>query len=94
MEVADNGFTERVMRQIPYSRALTFSRLWTTFCIIVATAVFVLMRGWELVAYGMVIMLNNVQALQHHLLIGAALVLVLGLMGIADVLHRERYGVV
>ena len=29
MEVADNGFTERVMRQVPDTRAQTFSRLWT-----------------------------------------------------------------
>ena len=91
MEVADNGFTERVMRQVPDTRAQTFSRLWTAFCVVVAVTVFVLMRGWEIIAYGMVTLLNNLQTLQTHLMIGAVLVLVLGLLGSSDVLHRERY---
>ena len=94
MEVSDNGFTERVMQHLPDTKTQMLSRLWTMFCIIAAVVLFVLMRGWELVGYGLMMLLNNLHGLQSHVLMVAALALVLGVLSIADVLHRERYSVI
>jgi prolipoprotein diacylglyceryltransferase len=43
MEVADNGFTERVMQRIPNEKTQTLSRLWTVFCVMVALVLFVVL---------------------------------------------------
>ena len=46
-QLADNGFSERVMQHIPQGEALRLSRLWTTFCIVLAAVLFVVFRGWN-----------------------------------------------
>ena len=46
-QIADNGFTERVMQQLP-ARTGLFTRLWTPFCITVFVVLFIVFRGWEL----------------------------------------------
>ena len=49
-QIEDNGFTERVMGQLPARGASTerrLSRLWTLFCVVVALALFILLGGWE-----------------------------------------------
>ncbi len=46
-QIADNGFTERVMQQLP-ARTGWFTRLWTPFCITVFVVLFIVFRGWEL----------------------------------------------
>ena len=56
-EIADNGFTERVMHRLP-DRAQQLSRLWTLFCLalgIVLVVVFMMFQGWLPV----VLWLNN-----------------------------------
>ena len=45
-QIADNGFTERVMRQLP-ARTGWFFRLWTPFCITFFVVLFIVFRGWE-----------------------------------------------
>ncbi len=51
-QVADGGFTERVMNSLPSPSAEALkvrrrSRLWTLFCIAVAALLFYLFNGWE-----------------------------------------------
>lgn len=46
-QLKDEGFTERVMRQLP-ARKNWFGRLWTPFCIITFVILFVVFRGWKL----------------------------------------------
>ena len=45
-EIADGGFSDRVMRQLP-DRSLRLSRLWTAFCVLTALALFVVLRVWQ-----------------------------------------------
>ena len=54
-QIADNGFTERVMQHLPQHASLTarrtlLTRLWTAFCIVVFAVLFVAFPGWELLA--------------------------------------------
>jgi len=48
-EIADDGFSRRVINRLP-SRVNWLVRLWTAFCVIVGVVLFVVFRGWELVA--------------------------------------------
>lgn len=49
-QIEDNGFTERVMGQLPARGVNTerrLTRLWTLFCVVVGLALFILLGGWE-----------------------------------------------
>lgn len=46
-QIEDNGFTERVMNQLP-GRMLRFERIWTAGCIVIAAILFTFFHGWEL----------------------------------------------
>jgi len=53
-QLPDNGFTERVMQQLPETlaadqRARQLSWLWTAFCIILGICLFIWFRGWIMV---------------------------------------------
>ena len=94
MQVADNGFTERVMQQLPAdNRALKLSRLWTAFCVVVAVTLFVLMRGWELIGHALLMLLNNLPSTQHLLMLTVS-VGVVGLLALTEFVHHERYGTI
>ena len=92
MQVADNGFTERVMQQLP-SRAdksvLLKSRLWTAFCIAIAVVLFVMLRGWELIAYGLLMMLNTPPSHQQLLTMFIS-ILVAGMLIVGEVMRSRR----
>jgi TRAP-type C4-dicarboxylate transport system permease small subunit len=45
-DIADNGFSEQVMKQLP-QRVRRLSRIWSLFCIAVATLAFFLFDGWQ-----------------------------------------------
>ncbi len=45
-KIADNGFSDRVMRQLP-QRAKRFNRVWTAVCAAAAVAFFVLFNGLD-----------------------------------------------
>ena len=92
MELQDNGFTDRVMQQLPRRDVWRLSRLWTIFCIVVAVALFVSLRGWELVGYGLM-MLANTPPTHQQLLTFVVSVGAMGLLAIGEVVSRERYGV-
>ena len=51
-QIADNGFTERVMMNLPEvkeSRVQCLARMWTLFCLIVAVGIFWFTSGWNIV---------------------------------------------
>lgn len=50
--IEDNGFTERVMRNLPDRKTelvRKLSQLWTLFCIAVAGVLFFVLEGWQVV---------------------------------------------
>ena len=48
-QIEDNGFTERVMQNLPTSTvtARRLSRLWSLFCILVGIGLFFAFGGWQ-----------------------------------------------
>ena len=74
MQVADDGFSQRVMQRLPQRDVRSLSRLWTAFCIVIGVALFVAMRGWELIGYAMVMLLNNPPSQQQMLTAAASLI--------------------
>ena len=56
-QIEDNGFTERVMMNLPEvnspvmvdSKVRRLSQLWTLFCVIVALVAFWLCSGWDII---------------------------------------------
>jgi len=51
-QIADNGFTERVMANLPKAhsgRVRCLSRLWTLFCLVVALLIFWFSSGWPVI---------------------------------------------
>jgi hypothetical protein len=100
LKLPDEGFSARVMQQLPQrsrwsalSSRVFLSRLWTAFCVAIAVALFVLLRGWELMAYGLLMIVNNLAVVRNSLLVAAVVAVVLGLMYVSDVVRRERYSV-
>ena len=50
-QIEDNGFTERVMHNLPDTKAVTARRLssmWSMFCIVVGMVLFFAFGGWQL----------------------------------------------
>lgn len=58
-EIADNGFTERVAKQLP-SRNVKLNRIWTVICWIVGIAFFYFMDGWGQLRNVGILLLNDV----------------------------------
>jgi hypothetical protein len=46
IEIDDDGFSKRVMSQLP-SRSVRLNRIWTAACWIIGIAVFFLCNGWK-----------------------------------------------
>jgi hypothetical protein len=90
MTVADNGFSDRVMERIPNSSTRTLSRLWTLFCVTVATVLFVVLDGWQLVVNGLMMLLKTPPT-QHGLLMMAVSAGVIWLLAFVELVSRERY---
>ena len=89
VELPDNGFTHRVMRQVPHSNVKLKSRLWTAFCLAVATCLFVLADAWSLVVERLQALLTHPPT-QHQLLMLMVSLGVIGVLVIAEVFQRER----
>lgn len=60
-EIADNGFTHRVMRHLP-NRESRLSRIWTTFCFTLSIVLFIAFDGLQL-------MLNMLREVLDNLLL-------------------------
>ena len=97
--IADNGFTERVMQRIAsehqtqtsHARLQLFSRLWTPFCIAVFAVLFVVSRGWELLAVQFEVMLRTMatQSLSINLMMLFSVVFGLLFVGTGEVISSE-----
>ena len=63
--IDDDGFTERVMRSLPQPayNLQRFNRLWTAFCVVVCVVLFVVFRGWELLAVQLEVLLRTLPTL-------------------------------
>ena len=101
-EIADDGFSARVMaqlnadavaRQAALRRERLFSRLWTLLCVAVAAALFVVLGGWNIIAYGLLMFLNTPPT-QHQILVFMASVGVIALLTVVEIFSRERYTVI
>ena len=49
-QIEDNGFTERVMANLPAGKANLahrLTRLWTWFCVVLGGVLFFLINGWD-----------------------------------------------
>ncbi|MBQ9677818.1 MAG: DUF5056 domain-containing protein [Prevotella sp.] len=56
--IDDNGFTERVMSQLPM-RVKRFTRIWSACCIVIAALLFTVFHGWELLLVQMEVFLRT-----------------------------------
>ncbi len=93
-QVEDNGFTERVMRQLPAHQRDSikwFNRLWTLFCITVFAVLFIVFRGWEMLAVQLETMLRtlSVQSFCVNLLMLAVILFGLLFVGVGEVISSE-----
>ena len=58
VKVEDNGFSNRVMRKVPYN-PVCLSYLWTLFCVLLGIVAFVVFVGWQPIFRGIISILNT-----------------------------------
>ena len=89
-QIADDGFTERVMQQLP-ARTSWFTRLWTPFCVSVFVVLFIVFRGWELLALHFENMLHTIaaQSLTTNMLMVFAVFFGLFFVGTGELIFRN-----
>ena len=98
-KVEDDGFTERVMQrletegklQVSVIRLHTITRLWTVFCISVFVILFVVFRGWELLAVHLEVMLRTMAAQSFSINLMMLFSVVFGLLfvGTGEIISSE-----
>lgn len=90
-QIADDGFSERVMRRLP-TRINWFVRLWNVFCVAVGVVLFVVFRGWELLADHFILLLRTLLNTQFHFSLMTTAVVIFGLLFVAvgEVVTSER----
>ena len=94
-EIDDNGFTERVMQSLPVisspSRQKWFVRIWNTVFITLFVVLFVVFRGWELLAVQFEVMVRTLaaQSFSINLLMLFSVVFGLLLVGTGEVISSE-----
>ena len=96
MKIEDDGFTERVMQQLPAAtKAKTahstkrLTHLWTAFCIAIAVVLFIVMRGWITIGQGIYDLLTTPPTV-HSLLMLIITVSVPALIALTETVRRER----
>jgi hypothetical protein len=99
-QIDDNGFTDRVMQRIEAEgklqtsnvRLRTFNRLWNVFCITTFVVLFIVFRGWELLAVHFEVMLRTLaaQSFSINLMMIFSVVFGLLLVGAGEVISSER----
>ncbi len=87
----DNGFTERVMKQLP-ARMKWFTRIWTAACILIAAILFSVFHGWEILIVQLEVFLRTtiVEAPQVSPLMVVLGMISLLLIGVYEMLSYER----
>ena len=98
-KVEDDGFTERVMQRLETEGKLqasavqlhTITRLWTMFCIFVFVILFVVFRGWELLAVHLEVMLRTMAAQSFSINLMMLFSVVFGLLfvGAGEIISSE-----
>ena len=93
-QIADDGFTERVMQALPQQSTFNiklFNRLWTLFCMAVFVVVFVVFRGWELLAIHFMVMLRTLlaESFSVNLMMLATVLFGLLFVGVGEVISSE-----
>ena len=98
-KVEDDGFTERVMKHLETEGRLqasviqlhTITRLWTVFCISVFVILFVVFRGWELLAVHLEVMLRTMAAQSFSINLMMLFSVVFGLLfvGTGEIISSE-----
>ena len=98
-KVEDDGFTERVMQRLETEGKLqasairlhTITRLWTMFCISVFVILFVVFRGWELLAVHLEVMLRTMAAQSFSINLMMLFSVVFGLLfvGTGEIISSE-----
>ena len=93
-QIADDGFTERVMLALPQQSTFNiklFNRLWTLFCVAVFVVLFVVFRGWELLAVHFMVMLRTVAAESFSINLLMLTTVFFGLLfvGVGEVISSE-----
>lgn len=58
LKLEDNGFTERVIKQLPDS-AVRLSHWWTICCILLGVLAFVVFKGWEPILLGILTLMKT-----------------------------------
>ena len=89
-QIEDNGFTERVMQRLPL-RTDWFVRIWNTVCIMLFAVLFVVFRGWELLAVQFEVMLRTMStlSLSINLMMLFSIIFGLLLVGTGEVIASE-----
>ena len=89
-QIADNGFTERVMQRLP-SRMNWFVRIWNTVCIVLFAVLFVVFQGWDLLAVQLEVMLRTMSTHSFSINLLMVFTIVFGLLfvGVGEVIYKE-----
>ena len=64
-QIEDNGFTERVMANLPAGEvnlAHRLTRLWTWFCVVMGVVLFFLFNGWDSLKTSINMLLSTILA--------------------------------
>lgn len=90
--IADNGFTEQVMSQLPRRSMKWFTRIWTTCCILIAAIFFYLFHGFELLLVQMEVFLRTTMAEppQVHPAMVVLAFFSLLMVGVYEIISYER----
>ena len=91
-QIADDGFTERVMQRLP-SRMNWFVRIWNTVCIALFAVLFVVFHGWDLLAVQFEVMLRTLgtHSFSINLLMMFTIVFGLLFVGVGEVALKAKY---
>ena len=92
-QIADDGFTERVMQRLP-SRMNWFVRIWNTVCIVLFAVLFVVFRGWDLLAVQLEVMLRTMSTHSFSINLLMMFTIVFGLLfvGVGEVALKVKNG--
>ena len=92
-QIEDNGFTERVMQRLP-SRMNWFVRTWNTVCIVLFAVLFVVFRGWDLLAVQLEVMLRTMSTHSFSINLMMIFTIVFGLLfvGVGEVALKVKNG--
>ena len=92
-QIEDNGFTERVMQRLP-SRMNWFVRIWNTVCIVLFAVLFVVFRGWDLLAVQLEVMLRTMSTHSFSINLMMIFTIVFGLLfvGVGEVSLKVKNG--